>query len=397
MHLEKILARISGTVLLAVFANTAAGEGLSPSPEASLEPFLGQPRFELRQLFLGERFPNVVVSRSGTVIATWGMKRFQVRRSEDGGHTWSELIIVGEPGFHGGGVIVDDNSGRILVFVEEKHPPALATVYESTDDGRTWQPVSVTIRPDIRGNVPSMHMAESGLTLHHGRWRGRLIRPARVYEGDKGYNTAIFSDDGGKTWTPSQPFPDEGTGEGAIVELSDGRLYYSSRKHWFPEPPYRHERLYGWSFDGGETWTELAFSPVLPDGPRYRGLEPRGANYNGHFGMMAGLTRLPVSGKDILLYSNADWDGHERVRLTVWASFDGGQTWPVKRLVFEGPSAYSSLCAGRPGTPSEGWIYLLFEGGQRGPYDGGWIARFNLSWVLEGEATGNGVLPQHLR
>ena len=75
----------------------------------------------------------------------------------------------------------------------------------------------------------------------------------------------------------------------------------------------------------------------------------RGANYNGHFGMAAGLARLPVAGCDILLYSNADHDGHERVRLTVWGSLDGGATWPLTRLVDGGPSAYSSRAAGRPG------------------------------------------------
>ena len=73
--------------------------------------------------------------------------------------------------------------------------------------------------------------------------------------------------------------------------------------------------------------------------------------------------------------------------MTVWASFDGGKSWPVKRLVFEGPGAYSSLDAGRPGTPSEGWIYLLFESG------GGTMARFNLGWLLKGEKTGDGEVP----
>ncbi|MCZ7639814.1 MAG: glycoside hydrolase [Verrucomicrobia bacterium] len=75
----------------------------------------------------------------------------------------------------------------------------------------------------------------------------------------------------------------------------------------------------------------------------------------------------------------AFWNG-----VQVRRSGDGGRTWPVKRLVYDGPFAYSSLEAGRPGTPSEGWIYLLFEGGPRG---GGTIARFNLSWVLEGQQT----------
>ncbi len=76
------------------------------------------------------------------------------------------------------------------------------------------------------------------------------------------------------------------------------------------------------------------------------------------------------------------------------ASFDGGDTWPVKRLVFDGPSAYSSLNAGRAGTPGAGWIYLHFEGGPGGGSQG---ARFNLSWLLDGESAGDGKIPEELR
>ena len=108
---------------------------------------------------------------------------------------------------------------------------------------------------------------------------------------------------------------------------------------------------------------------------------------------MGGLTRLPIAGRDILIFSNLDTDQAKRERITVWASFDGGKTWPVKRLVFKGPSAYSSLAAGRPGTPSEGLIYLHFEGGPKG---GSQVARFNLAWLLEGQPTGDGTLPNNL-
>ena len=109
---------------------------------------------------------------------------------------------------------------------------------------------------------------------------------------------------------------------------------------------------------------------------------------------MGGLVRLPVAGKDILVFSNIDTANAKRERGTVWTSFDGGKTWPVKRLVYEGPSAYSSLTAGRPGTPSEGTIYLHFEGGPKG---GSQVARFNLSWLINGTRTGNGSLPANLR
>ena len=86
----------------------------------------------------------------------------------------------------------------------------------------------------------------------------------------------------------------------------------------------------------------------------------------------------------------ATW-GTSSVR--VRRSEDGGRTWPLKRLVFDGPGAYSSLDAGRPETSSEEWIYLHFEGG---PDGGSTVARFNLSWLLDGQQTGDGKLPAWL-
>jgi sialidase-1 len=97
-----------------------------------------------------------------------------------------------------------------------------------------------------------------------------------------------------------------------------------------------------------------------------------------------------VKGQDILIFSNIDTPKATRERATVWASLDGGKSWPVKRLIYEGKSAYSSLTAGRPGTKTEGWIFLHFEGGPKGASQ---VARFNLEWLMRGEKTGDGRLP----
>jgi sialidase-1 len=363
--------------------------------EGKLESFLGKPEFKKEVLFKGERFPNVNVALNGTVIATWGRHGFQVRLSKDGGSTWKDMFKVEGPGFHGGGLTVDEKTGDVLGFGQTRHPPSGYGMYRSKDHGETWVREKLDLKKDFKGHIPQVHMAESGITLRHGKYRGRIIRAARWYgtnirKGDDGYNTAIYSDDGGKTWASStKHFPSLGTGEGAIAELSNGTLYYSSRKHWFAtdETPTYH-RAYAYSKDGGETWQELSYAKGIPDGPKHRGPKGRGACYNGHFGLLSGLVRLPVKGKDILIYSSADHPV-SRTRLTVWGSFDGGGTWPVRRIVIpEGHSAYSSLSAGRPQTSSEGWIYLLFEGKGTGE-----IARFNLSWLLDGEKTGNGKLP----
>ena len=48
------------------------------------------------------------------------------------------------------------------------------------------------------------------------------------------------------------------------------------------------------------------------------------------------------------------------------------------------------MTSGRPGTSTEGLVLLHFEGGPKG---GSTLARFNLSWVLGGEKTGDGSVP----
>ncbi len=358
---------------------------------------LTKPMIETQTIFEGGRCPNVVVGLDGTVVAVWGLTQLVTRRSEDGGATWQDPVLVQDPAIHAGGALVNEANGEILIFAHPKHPdrqptpPPVQTMYRSRDAGRTWEHTDAKFLPDVNGYVPAMHMSEKGVTLRHESNRGRLLRPARVYIGANqlgkkhdGYNTASYSDDGGTTWQASAPFPDRGTGEGALVELADGTIYYSSRKQYFHDSqPLRPGRDYALSRDGGQTWVDLTHCKDLPDGPRYRGEEKRGSNYNGHFGLMAGVDKVTDGAREILLYTNADSDGHERKNLSMWASLDGGRTWPVKRRIHDGPSAYSAIAVGRPGTPSEGWIYVLYEGGPNDQYESGRLARFNLAWLLE--------------
>lgn len=348
-----------------------------------LDSFLGEPALEFTHVHKGGRFPNIVVAKDGGLLAFWG--GVKLKRSSDGGITWSDDILVGK-GFMGGGVTVNEGNGEIFAFVEDRHPPAPVTVYRSQDHGKTWASFDTKILPDSEGREPSMHMNEVGLTLQRGKYKGRLIRPSRYYAGQNDrskwpqhFTNAIFSDDDGKTWKTSHPFPANGTGEATIVELADGTIYYNSRRHWAEEGANPRRRWTAISKDGGQTWTDLTFCEALPDGPQ-----------NTNYGLMAGLTRLPLRCKDILIYSSADSQSG-RNNGTVWASFDAGKTWPIKRLVEPGSFAYSSMASGRPGTPTEGWIYLHYEtkGGSK-------VAKFNLSWVLKGEPTGNGSIPNQL-
>jgi sialidase-1 len=338
------------------------------------------PTFDSQELFRNNRFPNLVIATDGGVLAFCAQNQpLTLRRSEDGGDSWSNPIPISDHPGTMGAAVVDETTGHILVF---DHFLQHRAMYRSTDHGVTWHKQEVTIHPDRFGGVGITHGAEAGITLQFGKAKGRLILPARVFGPENSndpawwpyhYNTAIYSDDSGQSWQTSDPFPVLGTGEGALAELANGSIYYNSRSHLATDA----QRRIAWSHDGGHTWINPTACPDLPDGMR-------GTRY----GCMAGLTRLPNANQDTLLYSNLDSDhGHDlwggRRNITVWASFDGGQSWPLKRLVYDGPSAYSSLAAGRPGTASEGWIYLLYEGGPRGQHTDIYLARFNRAWLID--------------
>ncbi|MEE3180304.1 MAG: sialidase family protein, partial [Planctomycetota bacterium] len=98
--MKKVLSLLCMTVLIGFVFSAARLQ----ATEGKLDAFLGEPALELGQVFRGERFPNIVVSMKGTVIATWGTSHVRARRSEDGGKTWGEEIIIQKPGFQCGGV-----------------------------------------------------------------------------------------------------------------------------------------------------------------------------------------------------------------------------------------------------------------------------------------------------
>jgi Neuraminidase (sialidase) len=354
--------------------------------EGPVAAFLKPAAFDTQQLFPKGRFPNIVVAMDGAVLAAYG--NVELRRSEDGGKTWSPSLLIAK-GFSISGLTVDEISGDILAFMEEGHPPSPLHLYRSKDAGKSWGKQDFTLHPNSLGHTPALHMNENGITLRHGKFKGRLVVPCRWYGRTNyppeffhtHYTNAMFSDDGGRTWKASEPVPIMGTGEASIAELSDGSLHYNTRRHWAPT---KDDSLWRWtasSSDAGQSWQDPRRSKILPDG-----------NTDSTYGLMGGLVRLPVLGRDILIYSNIVSD-KGRKNGHVWASFDGGKSWPVRRQVFEGNFAYSTLNAGRPGTLSDGVIYLAYEGGPQG---GGTVARFNLSWLLEGEKTGDGVLPEWL-
>ena len=315
-----------------------------------------------------------------------GSKIF-VKRSEDGGKTWSDHQLIGNRvdldwkalgigPYDGSGwgkeehhsratlgtSIIDESTGEIMLFITAMYPAPY--MYKSMDHGKTWKLEKIRYGKDSRGFMPLPNAAcDPGINIKHGPHKGRLLVPARVFpnyikhEESKGYTNAAYSDDHGKTWIPSEPFPLDGTGESGLVELSDGTIYINSRTH-----TRKGNRWVAYSDDSGETWRDLRQDDELFDGPPDM------------YGCKAALMRLDRDDGDILLFSSPTPHLEGRKNIRVWVSFDGGKTWPHNRLIKKGPGNYTWLTQGRKGTPSEGYIYLL--SGKD------WMARFNMAWLL---------------
>ena len=87
---------------------------------------------------------------------------------------------------------------------------------------------------------------------------------------------------------------------------------------------------------------------------------------------------LSDSGKPGTILYSGPW-GTARSNLTVWMSEDDGKSWSHRRLIHDGPAAYSNLVA-----LPDGQVGLLAEIGTETPYDTITFMAFPLDWIASG-------------
>lgn len=320
------------------------------------------------------RIPGVVVSSRGTVLVWCEARRLRaadrgeieihLRRSTDGGRTFSpprQVAHLGPrlprnphlpPGKIGkdlGGpdeqtvnnaVGVSLRDGRVLLVYCVEY--ARVFVITSDDDGATWSaPVEITAAAEpLRKRIDWQALATGP---GHGieTATGRIVVPLwladyddRPGDGTVAKGTAtLVSDDRGITWRAGDvAIP--GGNEAAVVELPSGRVLLTARN---TDP--RNRRLAATSADGATDWSPPRFIDDLPE-----------------WGCSAGLVRHPGTARHPgpwLLHSAPDTVQRvHRARrdVSLWISRDGGATWPTRRLLRAGPSAYSDLAVLPDGT-----------------------------------------------
>ena len=315
------------------------------------------------------RIPAMVVSAKGTVLAfaearktgcaDWDQIDLVMKRSEDGGRTWSGARVL----FHDGrrsvnqpSPILDRDTGVLwLVFCKDNQQ---VFVTHSADDGITWSaPREIT---DQTKDPTWKYVASGpghGIQLHSGRllvaaWGDTSPGPVTwpptwdVIE----FTFTMYSDDHGSSWRRGRPMYENLTEEAMAVETADQRVYMSLRSR-----QDKRRRAHAWSEDGGYSWSLVQFDEALPEPPAE-----------------GSIIRL---GTRAILFVNPARTG-DRSHLTVRMSEDECKSWPVSRLLYEGDSAYSDLVVLGDRT-----VLCLFEADR---YSELMLARFNTAWLMGG-------------
>lgn len=340
------------------------------------------------------RIPSVAVTKKGSVLAFAEARKslgdqsendIVVKRSTDGGATWSALKLIHDDGansLNNPTAVVEQASGRIFLMYQripgnlKEHSKETAVgldgphIYRnllvwSDDDGITWsQPLDVTAttkRPDRATTICSG--PGTGIQLTRGPHRGRLVFPFNEGPFWLWQNFAVFSDDAGKTWkmgvdAPGAMIPDGKKGQRSqvnevqMVEMSDGSVRLDSRQ--FGGAPVRKTAV---SRDGGLTWSSVADIKDIRDPS-----------------CMAGVLRYSFddgTGMGKIIHTGPD--SARRDHGTVYLSLDDGATFPIKRELWAGKFAYSV-----PARLADGRIGVLFEADD---YKRIVLARFPIEWL----------------
>lgn len=239
-----------------------------------------------------------------------------LKRSTDGGRTWSAMQIIEDPGekWSAGNpaTLVDKDTGRIWLFsirVQPKRAAQQTFVRFIDDQGLSWsEPVDISHAAGVVGPGGGIQTS-----------RGALVAPTWGSQG----LWAVYSEDHGATWQAGEPIPGNPPGnENQLAELSDGRLLIDCRQAGGVEHRWMAE-----SADGGKTWQEARPGLTTPRTSVACSMESYTTKARG-----ADLNRLlwvgPRSG---------------RKNMVVRLSYDDGQTFPVERRFWEGPGGYSDI------------------------------------------------------
>ncbi len=264
------------------------------------------------------------------------------RRSTDGGRTWSEPVTLaegtGRKHGYGDAALVQCANGDVICafagsngyFQSTENDPIRTYICRSTDGGETWGEIE-DVTSQLWGSQATNSVCKNyraaffssgnGLRLVRGENSGRIMFAVPMLRKSENVsdNFIVYSDDNGHTWQVSD-MAYQGGDEAKVMELVDGRILLSTRQNG--------ARGYNHSNDGGVTW-----------GTQGRWNEMTTNACNGDMLRVKALDH----GDNINLLMHSIPNSMQRENVSIFLSYDEGNSWQDPTLLFDGPSVYSSL------------------------------------------------------
>jgi sialidase-1 len=332
------------------------------------------------------RIPAMITTKTGILLAfAEGRKKdcgdsgdidLVLRRSADGGKTWSAMQVVWSDSTNTCGnpvPIQDVTTGKIWLIStwnygtdHEKDIKAQTSKYgrnvyvlSSDDEGKTWSaPKDITNDVKLPGWTWYATGPCHGVQISTGKYKGRLAVPVNHVEFSTGKNFVhtIYSDNHGKSWKLGNNTPQDGTNEVTMAEITNGDLMMNIRN----ADRTHKTRLITTSANGGQSWSDVTTDTTLVE-PVCQGSL---LNYQ--------LTKK----RSVLLFINPA-NKLTRANVTLRASLDDGHSWIGSKVVFPGPSAYSDIAVYNKE------VACLYEAGMTKPYEGIAFKTISLSELIK--------------
>lgn len=338
------------------------------------------------------RIPAIITAKDGSLVTVTDKRKtgtqdlpadidVVVKRSTDGGKSWSEVLIIAQgtgarSGFGDAGIVrTNEEGGLLCVFVggngmfngSSPSTPIRTYTSKSLDNGVTWSnPRDITDQlfgsgcsvEARKGWYASFCASGNGLLTRSGRIM--FVAGAREDSSRTLSNFIYYSDDNGETWNVSGRAMLYGD-EAKVVELNNGDILMSIRNVSYG---FRH---YNISKDGGLTWGKVADWSDM-----------KVVNCNGD--IIRYTSTRDGYDKDRILHTVPD--SNTRRNVSVYLSYDEGQTWSVKKSICPTESGYSSLTILPDGTIGA-YLEENFIGGNENIYSCYYL-NFSLNWLTDG-------------